>query len=60
MSFLLTVGSLYGRTSRKGGMPVDKSVVLKDQDFNQDKMSIKLTPVLIWIFLTKIQLGGQS
>jgi hypothetical protein len=39
------IGSLHGRTSRKSGVKVDKSVILKDRDFNDDKMMIRLNKV---------------
>jgi 1-phosphatidylinositol-4-phosphate 5-kinase len=49
-------GSVYGRTSRKPGVPIDKSIALKDLDFKDDKMSIRMMAEDKQIFLRQIEI----
>jgi len=48
-------GSLHGRTSRKNNTMVDRTAVLKDLDFNEDEMKLKLQPNDRAIFLKQIE-----
>jgi len=48
-------GSLHGRTARKGNALMDRVVVLKDLDFNEDQMQLKLQPADRQIFLKQIE-----
>ena len=48
-------GSSHGRTARKGNALMDRVVVLKDLDFNEDQMQLKLQPEDRQIFLKQIE-----
>jgi len=52
-------GSIYGRTSRKPGVQLDKSIALKDLDFTADKKAINLSQDDKQLFLRQIEIDCQ-